>query len=1011
MIDFLIRRPIAVFMTFLAFVVLGIVAYNTLPVSLLPNIAIPQITVKVNENDMSAREIENSIVSVVRRQLLQLQGLQSIRSTVRDGIGIIDMRFEFGTNTDLAFIEVNEKIDGAMGSLGNGVSRPKAIKASATDIPVCYINMTLANEDKYAQENEAQFLEMCDIADNIVRRRIEQMSEVAMADVTGIPGRVLNVEPDEEKMKMMGLTQYHIENALTENNIDAGSMTVNDGHYQYTIRTKTVLSDKNDVGNIYIRCGGRLVQLKDFCKITEEPIGSDGRSLCNGKRAVTFAVIKQSEDGMNELKDHLNGAVEQFSKQFPEYEFTISRNQTELLDYSISNLEQNLIIGFILIMITAMLFMKDFRTSIVIGIAMLVAVVLTFIPFFVGQRSLNIVSLSGMILVVGMMIDSAIIVAENIMQWRSVGRTMRTACVIGTSEMISPMLSSTLTTVAVFLPLVFLNGMAGAIFADQAFAITSGLAMSYIVAIILLPVLYKLICSRKKSLNIATLPTSITRSYDRGADFCERHRLIVIIIAILTLPMCYFLATNLQKSRMPEIDNPDFTAHIDWNSNVSVAENNRRVMAMQQAVDNMSLECSASVGSQDYMLGNENSISASEANLYWQTASPDSVEKATEAIRSWVEENYPEAAITFAPPASVFEQIFDTGEPDICVELTRKAPDITCNDIRTAENKITAWAGQCRHSSTTFRSCKTIIVDRELLSLYNVSLSQIESQLKSVVRGKDVTTMRSYSYRMPIRLTQEANSNIENEIRNGYITTNIDGQRAEVPLRVLLKVTNTEELKDITAGKDGEYIPIMFYDMDEPEAFCQTVRTAYANDNKFSVSFHGAYFSNIEMINSLVVVLLISILLMYFILCAQFESFVQPLIVLIEIPIDTSFALLVLWLLGDTLNLMSGIGVIVSCGIIVNDSILKIDSINELRKAGMPMHEAIHTAGKRRIRAIIMTTLTTIGAMLPVLFTNDMGSELQRPLAITMIATMLIGTLVSIFVVPVIYSLIEARKR
>ncbi|MCR5695506.1 MAG: efflux RND transporter permease subunit [Marinilabiliaceae bacterium] len=1011
MIDFLIRRPIAVFMTFLAFVVLGIVAYNTLPVSLLPNIAIPQITVKVNEGDMSAQEIENSIVSVVRRQLLQVQGLSSIRSTVRDGIGIIDMRFEFGTNTDLAFIEVNEKIDGAMGSLGNGVSRPKAIKASATDIPVCYINMTLTNEDRYAQENEAQFLEMCDIADNIVRRRIEQMSEVAMADVTGIPGRVLNVEPNVEKMKMMGVTQSDIENALNENNIDAGSMTVNDGHYQYTIRTKTVLSDKSDVGNIYIRCGGRLIQLKDFCRIVEQPTGSDGRSLCNGKRAVTFAVIKQSDDGMNDLKDHLNSVVAQFSKQFPEYEFTISRNQTELLDYSISNLEQNLILGFILIMITAMLFMRDFRTSIVIGIAMLVAVILTFIPFFVGQRSLNIVSLSGMILVVGMMIDSAIIVAENIMQWRASGRTMRAACVRGTNEMISPMLSSTLTTVAVFLPLIFLNGMAGAIFTDQAFAITSGLAMSYVAAIILLPVLYKLIGWRKRTVEVATLAPAIARGYDRGASFCERHRIVVIAMAILTLPMCYIVAQALEKSRMPEIDNADFTAHIDWNSNISVAENNRRVLAMQQAVADLCLESSASVGSQDYMLGDEGSLSTSEAELYWLTPSVDSVSIVTNIISNWITNNYPEANITFAPPASVFEQIFDTGEPDICVELSRKAPDISCDDIRDAEGRIVSWAGNSRHSTTTFRSCKTIVVDRELLSLYNVGLSQIEHRLKSVARGNDVTTLKSYSYRMPIRLTQETDRNIENEIKNGYITSYIDGRTTEVPLRILLKITTTEELKDITAGKDGEYIPIMFYGIDEPEEFCKRVRAAYATDNKFGVDFSGAYFSNIEMISSLIIVLLISVLLMYFILCAQFESFVQPLIVLIEIPIDTSFALLVLWLLGDSLNLMSGIGIIVSCGIIVNDSILKIDSINELRKLGMPMHEAIHTAGKRRIRAIIMTSLTTIGAMLPVLFTNDMGSDLQRPLAITMIATMLIGTLVSIFVVPVIYALIEEKKR
>ncbi len=222
-------------------------------------------------------------------------------------------------------------------------------------------------------------------------------------------------------------------------------------------------------------------------------------------------------------------------------------------------------------------------------------------------------------------------------------------------------------------------------------------------------------------------------------------------------------------------------------------------------------------------------------------------------------------------------------------------------------------------------------------------------------------------------------------------------------MRSLLTTESSRDLKTITAGSAGEYVPVGLNVAGHENEVMQKVREVAYDDGNYDVDFEGSFFSNAKMMNELTVILLVSVMLMYFILCAQFESFLQPLIVLLEIPVDTAFALLALMIFGQTLNLMSAIGIIVTCGIVVNDSILKLDAINELRKDGMPLVEAIHTAGRRRLRAIIMTSLTTIFAMLPVLFTSDMGSELQRPLAIAMIGSMVVGTLVSIFIIPLFY--------
>lgn len=420
MIKFLIQRPIAVLMAFTACFIIGLVTYSTLPISLLPNIAIPEITVQVSAVNTSARELENTIVKPLRGQLIQVSTLKDIHSESRDGAGIIRLSFEFGTNTDLAFIEVNEKIDAAMNYLPKETERPKVIKASATDIPVFYLNLTLKNDSAYSTTTTGQhsFLDLCEFAESVIKRRIEQLEEVAMVDVTGLVERQVQIVPDEDKLAMMGLAVEDIESALSSNNVEPGSMTVRDGYYEYNIKFSTLLRTAEDVENIYLRKGDRIVQLKDFCKVNIVPVKEKGVSLSNGKRAVTLAVIKQADENMDKMKNSLIGTMEYFQRVYPDIDFSISRNQTELLDFTISNLQQNLSLGFLFICLVAVLFLGDVKSPLVIGLSMVVSIVISFVFFYLCNMSLNIISLAGLILALGMMIDSSIIVTENISQYR-----------------------------------------------------------------------------------------------------------------------------------------------------------------------------------------------------------------------------------------------------------------------------------------------------------------------------------------------------------------------------------------------------------------------------------------------------------------------------------------------------------------------------------------------------------------------------------------------------------------
>lgn len=1015
MVKFLINRPIAVLMAFTACFIIGLVTYFTLPVSLLPDIAIPQITIQLTSDNASARELENTMVAPVRRALLQVSGLEEMRSETRDGSGIIKLSFEFGTNTDLAFIEVNEKIDAAMNYLPKDAVRPKAVKASATDIPVFYLNMTLKDGKPYTPEDEHKFLELCELADNVVRRRIEQLPQVAMADMTGIPGRMIQIVPDMEKLSSLGISIGELENTLSENNVEPGNMLVRDGYYEYNIRISALLRSVEDVGDIYLKKGERLFRLRDLCEVNLVSQQEMGRSVAGGKRAVTLAIIKQNEENMDNLKAELKKTTDYFMELYPDVEFSISRNQTELLDYTISNLQQNFTLGFLFIFIVAVFFIGDVRSPMVIGITMITSVIITFFFFYICGISLNVISLSGLILAVGMMIDNAIIVTENISQYRERGYTLRRSAVLGTTEMITPMLSSSLTTVAVFVPLIFMSGIAGAIFMDQAFSITSGLAVSYFTGIMLLPVLYILFyrigLRKKRSWFTADFKNVLKNEwlesfYDKGIDWVFSHKTLSVVVCLLTIPLCVFMFAVLDKQRMPDIDQNELIVRVEWNENIHVGENNSRVDSLLRRIDEDVIEHTAYIAMQDYVLNTDMDLSMAEAEIYLKTEKPEGIEPLQQKIDSILHKNYPKVAVTFMPPVTIFEKLFETGEADVVARLQQKDKTRSLNpeELKRLERRISEGSGT-KPEKTSFRSQLNIMIDREKLLLYDVAYSDVVKVMRTAFRENTVSTLRSYQQYLPITLSGNDKS-VERILRETYVEAGSGddaGGRRYIPLGSLVSVVPAEDLKYITAGRNGEYIPLDFYGVENPEKLIDDVEKVVGSEEGWDVDFSGSFFSNKKMLGELTVILFISVLLMYFILCAQFESFLQPLIVLAEIPMDTAFALVVLWLCGHSLNLMSAIGIVVSCGIVVNDSILKLDSINELRKEGLPLMGAIHTAGRRRLRAIIMTTLTTVFAMVPLLFTSDMGSELQRPLSIAMIGSMTAGLLISLFFIPLIY--------
>jgi multidrug efflux pump subunit AcrB len=998
-------------MAFAAFFILGIVTYLNIPISLLPDIAIPEITVQVTGKNVSARELENTVVTPIRQQLLQIGKLRDIRTETRDGSAIIRLSFEYGANTDLAFIEVNEKIDAAMNGIPRDIPRPRVIKASATDIPVFKLNLTLKYED------DAKFLGLCEFAESVIKRQIEQLPEIAMVDVTGLVNKEVVIQPDNNLLSITGITLSEIESALYNNNVEPGSMIVRDGYYEYNIKFSAVLRTVEDIRNIYIRKSDKIFQLKELAQVNIVPEKERGLALYNGNRAVTMEIIKQSDENMSKMQGSINRVIDRMRDNYPDIEFNISQNQTDLLEYTISNLQQNLILAFIFICLVSVFFMRDVKTPVIIGIGMFVALIISLMFFYLFKISFNIVSLTGLILALGLMIDSSIIVTDNIGQYRQKGFSIDEACIKGTNEVIAPMLSSSFTNIVVFVPLIFLSGIAGAIFFDQAFSVTVGVLVSYLTGIILLPVLYKVAFSKlRKKAHVSnekdiivqqssTKQTILDRIYDISIHWVFSNKIVTVIIVVGVLPVSYVLFNSIRKEKMPDISQNELLVFIEWNENIHVGKNNDRTLNFLSAIKPLTVEHSAMVAQQQFVLNREREQTSSETQVYLKMPSKKDIEKTKNAVSTYFAKYYPDAVISFAPINTIFEKIFNTGAPDLTVEFyTRnrtEAPD--AYTIRNLEKRMAQVTGETP-TGLSFQKQLNLYIDREKLLLYKVSYDEVYMALQTGFKENEVSILRSYQQYLPIVFGNE-NQSVRDVIDRILIDvpSGDDSKMNRVPLSTFVTTTPSEDLKTIISGKNGEYIPMDFYDIPQVENIIRSARQIVNEDNIWEVDFSGTFFSNKKMLSELIVILIISILLMYFILAAQFESFVQPLLILLEIPIDITASLALLYVLGHSLNLMSAIGIVVSCGIIINDSILKVDVMNKLRHDGYPLMDAIHEAGHRRLKAIVMTALTSIVCMAPLLFSYDMGSELEKPLAIATIGGMVIGTVVSLFVVPLAY--------
>lgn len=603
-----------------------------------------------------------------------------------------------------------------------------------------------------------------------------------------------------------------------------------------------------------------------------------------------------------------------------------------------------------------------------------------------------------------MMVDNTIVLTDNITARWLRGDDLRTAVLKGTKEVLAPMLSSVLTTCAVFIPLIFVSGIAGAMFYDQAMAITIVLLTAYVVTVTVIPVYYwcwyrnmpAFVPNRfleKFSFN------RVTGIYESGLKWLFRHRWAgwsLFAVSAAGIVLCFIF---MPKSKLPEITYTDTVLKVDWNEHLTLEQNTERVVSIEKLAGKSSVQITSLVGMQQYILSHSGESSLSGASIYIKCDDARSLAEVKSDISSAFSSSWPEATFGFEASGNIFDMVFSEKEPDLVARLRPVSEGMEISALDSLLDKISAALPGISVPELSLKKDVLYVADPEVMALYGVSFQSLLAVLKNSLNENQLFSIVQGNQTLPV--VMGVNRRSLSEIIDGSFVT---VQEKEIPVSALMKQTWEEDLKSIVSGPEGNFYPleIELAGHDAGQVM-DSIRDEVHRDGNFDVSFSGSHFSNVKMINEMIIVLIISLILLYLILASQFESMVQPLIILSEIVIDIFFALLVLWICGVSVNLMSMIGLVVVCGIVINDSILKIDTINRLRREGMHIEHAVMEAGQRRLKAIVMTSLTTILSVCPFLTRGNMGDDLQYPMSLVIIAGMTAGTLISLFFVPIVY--------
>ena len=998
-----IRRPVLSTVLTLIILLFGFIGYNYLGVREYPSVDNPIISVSCSYPGANADVIENQITEPLEQNINGIPGIRSLSSVSQQGSSRITVEFELSVDLETAANDVRDKVSRAQRYLPRDCDPPTVSKADADATPILMVAL---------QSDKRSLLELSEIADLTVKEQLQTISDVSSVSIWGEKRYSMRLWLDPIKMSGYGITPLDVKNAVDNENVELPSGSIEGNTTELTIRTLGLMHTAEEFNNLILKeDGNRIVRFSDIGRAELGPADIKSYMKMNGVPMVGVVVIPQPGANHIEIANAVYDRMEKMKKDLPEdVHYNYGFDNTKFIRASIDEVKQTVYEAFVLVIIIIFLFLRDWRVTLVPCIVIPVSLIGAFFVMYLAGFSINVLSMLAVVLAVGLVVDDAIVMTENIYVRIEKGMPPKEAGIEGAKEIFFAVISTTITLVAVFFPIVFMDGTTGRLFREFSIVVSGSVIISSFAALTFTPMLAtKLLIKREQQswFYRKTEPffEGMNRVYSQSLAAFLKRRWIALPFTIVTILLIGVLWNTIPAEMAPLEDRSQISINTMGAEGVTYEYIRDYTEDINHLVDSIIPDAEAVTARVSSGSGNVRiTLKDMKDRDYTQMEVAEKLSKAVQKktmARSFVQQSSSFGGRRGGMPVQYVLQATNIEK------LQEVLPKFM---TKVYENPVFQMADvNLKFSKPEAR----ININRDKASIMGVSTKNIAQTLQYGLSGQRMGYF--YMNGKQYEILGEINRQQRNkpaDLKGIYIRSDNGNM---VQLDNLIELTggiappklyryNRFVSATISAGlADGKTIGQGLDEMDKiaKETLDETFRTALTGDSK----------EYRESSSSLMFAFILAIVLIYLILAAQFESFVQPLIVLLEIPIDVAFALLLLWICGHTLNLMSAIGLIVTCGIIINDSILKLDAINELRKEGMPLLEAIHEAGRRRLRPIIMTSLTTIFAMVPLLFSFDMGSELQKPLSIAMIGAMFVGTLVSLFIIPLIYWFIYRKER
>ena len=1070
-INLSVKRPVGTIMFFVGVILLGYVSLSRLSINLLPDLSYPKITVVTEYPGSGPEEIEKFITTKLEGPLSAIPNVKKIASFSKEAASIITLEFHWGTDMDFALLHTKEKTEEARRDLPEDCDPPVILEWDPTSSPI--VTAILRSEGKSLKE-------LKESAEFIIKPRLEQLEGISRVEIRGGDEEEISVEIDPEKARNLGITLGEIATAVEGNNIFQSGGTIRKDKFRYTLKIEGEIQEPVEIESVVVKSlAGRNVLLKDVGRAFYKKKLREGDIRFNGGGTIALLMYRDSSGNTVDATNRVTESIEALSREFKDLQFFIISQEASLIISSINSLQSSLLLGAMLAFLILLVFLQNFRDPFLVATVIPISIISTFVLMYLFKVNVNIMSLGGLVLGVGMFVDNSIIVLESIFRHRK-EESLVQSVIAGSREVSGAITASTFTTISIFLPVIYLYGITGKLFRDQAMTVSFSLVSSLIVAITLLPALsafsglskgrlafdfdargrrrwfhlplkglytillvpfqilgniityiiaflvlvirylFRLL-SRVFGFLLTPLFKAFNSAYSRFDEFYHRilasvldrkRRAAWLVLAILILIGGSYVI--LDKELLPSPDSQKFEITADTQPAYGFEETDRIAARIENKLREMEgidfvytetgLVSKMAARSEDFSVNHLHFI----VNCRPDAPRPELMARAREVLKKEDLERF-----TVFLEKNTLSQYLAVGGERFQIKVFYEDIESGREAVQRILDKVSGIRGLIDLKATAARGkpMLSIAFRQELLDKLGITRRDVSNFIRQAVRGQKAGSLKKIqkSYDIFVRVPVDGTMEL-----NRMLSLPMTHQGRTYYLRDLLDIQESPSIKEIAREAQERFFKISAdvkgRDLESviSEAEETLLQVQMPINTRFA--FSGEEEERRKAFTSLEQAILLAIILVYMIMAAKFENLAQPLIIMLTVPMGLVGAFLFLLISGNSINIISGIGILVLVGIGVNDAIVKVEYSNQLRDSGMSVREAIMEASRVRLRPILMTTFTTIFGLIPMAVISTTGSELQRPLALVVIGGLFFTTFLTLILIPVGYEILESMK-